>query len=272
MSCATLPHHHSCVPVIIISFNNSTYTGHMVRQLLDRHMTCRILIVDNCSTHPACVRALDTLVTIHAPLVQLVRMPVNLGHTVYKDLAPLLPPKYVVTDPDLLFPAALPHDAIAQLDALSTKHAAPVIGLALDISKPQDFDPEIRLMGWQSIVDNQAKFWSTRWPDPDFAHPLYVGATDTTFAFRTSAVTGGPMLRVAGSFTVLHMPRYRTPLLHIPDDEAAVYALTQKCSTTCQAKKNKRTVSTTAILHTTPSSSWRRRFVPKTKIRAKKTL
>ncbi len=197
------------VPVYVIAFNNPTYVTMMVRQLLDKKMTTRVVVVDNASSTPRMLSLLDELSA--EPGVEIVRMAVNYGCDVVRNNIHDKPSEYVITDPDLLFHPDMPSDAISVLRAISVQFEAPKVGLALDVTNAVDeFRREHGYNIYQAEWERQ--FWVHKLPHVNPTWPdIFRADIGHTFAFHNKAypeINAYQALRVAGCFTCKHLPWY----------------------------------------------------------------
>jgi hypothetical protein len=189
----------------------------------------RVVLVDNGSTSPemrAWLAGLGGEATV-------VRLAENLGpkNSIFdaRDLA-LLPRHFCVTDPDLMFNAALPDGFLGDLAALAERHRVGKAGFALDISDPEAMRDERFRIGdrdW-AIWEWEAQFWERPFGQTVDGDPVYDAPIDTTFAlYDKNHFDPNDFLRavrVAGRFTARHLPWYRD--IGLPDAEEAFYRRT----------------------------------------------
>ncbi len=222
----------SDVPVLVPCFNNPTYARGMLRQLRALGFK-RVVLVDNASTSPGMRTWLDST----GEDVTIIRLAENLGpRNVFLDprnLA-LLPQRFCVTDPDLLFNPALPEGFLGDLAMLIQRHQIGKAGFALDISdrhKMHDRSFSIAGQDWK-IWDWEAQFWEKSLDELEGGDRVYDAPIDTTFALYDKHYFDPEnfvrAVRVAGRFTARHLPWYYDSA--IPDDEADYYRATEKFS------------------------------------------
>lgn len=223
-------------PIIINSFNQPTYLKNMVRQLLD--LNCKnIMVLDQNSTNPQLVDFLNSV----EDCVTIVRLAENHGpHWFFTSgFALKLPRFYAYTDCDLYFNENLPSDFIAQLASLTEQLSASRVGLAIDVSKPDDIvDTQFRVNGrmW-TVASWEAQFWMDKVEIEGYE--IYRAPIDTTFAVYNRTFMDPIVLRsierrrfyvgetqdcyrIAGDFTCVHMPWMRYD--PVPEDEWKYYS------------------------------------------------
>ena len=219
---------HTRIPVYIISFNNPTYVDMMTRQLVNLVPRPDIHIVDNASSYPLMVALLKTL---HDSGVAKVHyLDSNYGHTVLSRLC--LPDVYALTDPDLLFAPDMPANMLQHLYGITLSHNVRRAGLALDLSDSHRFKTFGKgyCQGQQIYEWEQQHFWDRRMPDRKYE--LYDANIDTTFHVVNTSVLNDACVRIAGSFICKHLPWYKDPEIHVPEDERRFYQTNQICSST----------------------------------------
>ena len=220
------------IPVLIPAFNNPTYVGGMVAQLLDRGL-CNITIIDNASTMPEMRRYLDAV----AELVKVVRLDQNLGPHHPWAHAPgfhRLPDLFCITDPDLQLNPNLPSDFLAELEAVTERFQVGKAGFSLDISEPDLMREQKVVMGEisYSICEWEQRFWNIEIGATNDGDPIYKAEIDTSFAlynkkyFRRELALDA--VRVAGRYICRHLPWYKDNGL--PPAEEEFYKASQKFS------------------------------------------
>lgn len=202
------------IPVIVVSYNNGIYVENTVRQLAPYGITP--IIIDNRSSDAATLNILDELARAGRAHVVLSKW--NFGHHVgFRDAVyELLPEVFAYTDPDLQFREDLPRNFLQILADLTREYSVYKAGCALDLlhgetisaatTEIASIDP-LTYRKDMSIREWESHFWRLR-----LAHDsleMYAAAIDTTFAvYRKSNYIGIFLdgIRVAGSFSVIHMP------------------------------------------------------------------
>lgn len=212
------------VPIIVPVFDNLTYTKQMVDQLISLNHK-NIILWDNGSSYPP---LLEYLKRASDYSVEVVGDGSNRGpRLLFEDdaLYSVLPDIFCITDPDLLFGETMPKDFIDQLLKISLKHQVGKVGLAIDISKPnQMIEKQIFNNGiWYHVWEWEKQFWENKIGTTEKGDAIYRGLIDTTFALYNKKffIKSDPLqaLRVAGHFTCKHLPWYRDNLLS-PEEEA----------------------------------------------------
>jgi hypothetical protein len=146
-----------------------------------------------------------------------------------------LPNYFCITDPDLIFNAAMPRTFIADLVELSERSRFGKVGLALGIDDPDNLiDQKILIGGVEhNIYEWELNLLRKRYFDDIIDDPIYEAIIDTTFAVYNKKYFSRwrfyRALRVAGRYAARHDPWFKDRLL--TESEAELYANTQKYST-----------------------------------------
>ena len=201
------------VPIFITNRDRLGWVVSAVRDL-KKLPGAEVFIVDNASTYPP---LLDWYAT--QAECRVFRLTENRGPRAawsVKDEVIGESKNYVVTDNDLDF-STLPTDTLEALatclDQLPNIHKA---GLALRIDDLPD-TPNGR-----TAREAEAKYWEPSRKIHSPTHELYDAALDTTFSmYRQHPAYLGqyePAIRLAGGYTVRHLPWYQTPETLNDDD------------------------------------------------------
>jgi len=111
---------------------------------------------------------------------------------------------FVLTDPDLDL-TKLPLNTLEILTEVQQRHGSRRVGLALDISDPEDI---ITIHDEVDYVKNwESQFWVKPIPDPKYE--IYDAALDTTFCLHNFNYPNRS-IRVAGELTVKHLPWHKS--------------------------------------------------------------
>jgi hypothetical protein len=222
------------VPILIISFNNPTYTTMMVNQLL--HMGCtNIIIYDNMSSSNGMLECLNGLSVINGVKVQ--RLEKNYGPRVFTrdEIFVSLPDIFVVTDPDLEFNNDLPYSFLDDLLEATERYKVGKAGFAISIddrikmrNDPFDINgKKLKIWEWEE------QFWANKVGYLGFDNPVYGAEIDTTFALYNKKYFDRDdfykAVRVGGCFACRHLPWYTTELP--PKEELLAYLKTERYST-----------------------------------------
>ncbi|MBW3616973.1 MAG: glycosyltransferase [Proteobacteria bacterium] len=225
----------SQVPVLINCFNQPTYLRMMLDQL--SRLGCRnLVVVDQASTYPPLVRLLAEI----EREVTVIRLRDNNGpHWLFTSgFSSMLPEYFIYTDPDIQFPADMPRSLIRDLMRVSRAASATKVGLALDISRPENIKRVGLPIGESvyTIPEWERQFW--RRPIRFRGFEVYKAPVDTTFAlyhrarfdehvrnFRAENVyycmDMPGSYRLAGRYTSIHLPWMLDD--PIPEEELAHY-------------------------------------------------
>jgi hypothetical protein len=172
------------VPVVINSFNQLTYLRTMLGQM-DRLGVSKVYVLDQASTYAP---LLDYLKEIERT-VTVIRLRNNNGpHWLFTSgFSSLLPRYFIYTDPDIVFPETMPRSLVGDLMRVSKATNATKVGLALDISRPDDIkNARLQLSGREyTIPEWEQQFWSK--PIRFSGFEVYEAPVDTTFALYNRA-------------------------------------------------------------------------------------
>jgi hypothetical protein len=121
-----------------------------------------------------------------------------------------LPDRFIITDPDLQFNKKMPNNFIDIIIQISDRYHSEKVGFALDISDPEEMFPypfsDFGYDGLPTIWESQKQYWINRIPDDSYE--MYFSVIDTTFCLFNKKYRGGSHIRVAGDFTMKHLPWY----------------------------------------------------------------
>lgn len=224
------------VPVVVNSYNQPTYLRMMLTQL--KRLGCRkLFVLDQGSTYPPLLdylREIDKEVTV-------IRLRENHGpHWLFTSgMVSLLPEFFIYTDPDILFPATMPCSFVADMIRVARATRAAKVGLALDISRPDNIKQlHVTIGGAEyTIAEWERQFW--RKPIRFRHFEVYKAPVDTTFALYNRdrfepeikkfqigdayyCMEMPASYRLAGPYTSVHMPWMLDD--PIPLDELDYYA------------------------------------------------
>jgi hypothetical protein len=190
------------IPVILICWNNLSFVKNFVEQL--KKYPNPIILLDNNSNYSP---MFDYYKQIESDKIKVILLKQNYGHEVYKKLKADLPDIYFLSDPDLQLNPRMPQNFAEIFVKLSEKHGSYKVGAALDISDADKFIPCDNYTENKSILEWESQFWEKPVPDPEYE--LYDADVDTTFCLvNTKYEENNAVLRVAGNFTVKHLPWY----------------------------------------------------------------
>lgn len=200
---------NSCsIPIVIICYNNYQFVNNMIKQLESLISCPNILIIDNNST----CKYTKNYINDCENKYNIVKCKINIGHLVWMDklIFNNLPDKFIVTDPDLQFNKNTPSNFIDIMIQISDQYMSSKVGFALDISDPEKmfayhFCDFFDNGGVTTICESQKQYWVDKVPNNDFE--MYFSNIDTTFCLFDKNYTG-PQIRIAGDFTMKHLPWY----------------------------------------------------------------
>lgn len=212
------------LPIFIVCHNNGWMVENTVRSLSGRFDDTRIVIVDEASTAP---RTLDTLRRLEA----------RHGVTVHRHRHNIGPkrvrryPRYflerrhpfVLTDPDLDL-SKLPDDTLDVLGEVSRAMRLRSVGPALDISDRDDLIEGPYVDG-RTILEWESRFWQTPADLSALRRDLeaYWAPIDTTFAYYDFSHPRGRAMRLAGPYTVRHLPWHKSYVRDLAQDDFRDY-------------------------------------------------
>lgn len=168
------------IPVFINSFNQLNFLNDTLEWFL-RHGFSNISILDSNSNYPQLLRFLED--GDAGGRFKLVRFRRNIGPRkallrVCKIVGRQSP--FIFTDPDLWLPDEPSSEMIEFMFDVGERFQLPKVGLALDISEPERFDPSIKYKGYLPH-EWEKQFWQTPL-EPN----VYKASVDTTFFLSTA--------------------------------------------------------------------------------------
>lgn len=210
--------------VFIVCHNNGWMVRDTVEALRDRFDNIRLEVVDECSTAQ---RTLDTLRELE----------MNQGVRVHRHRSNVGPkrvrrsPRYwfarrkpfVLTDPDLDL-KNLPADTFDVLRDVADDLGLRCVGLALDISDTEDLISGDYFHNC-TIVEWESRFWRTPVNLSHIRTNLegYRAPIDTTFAYYDFSRPKGMQIRVAGAYTVRHLPWHKSYIRDLDEGDYRDY-------------------------------------------------
>ena len=162
-----------------------------------------IFIIDNNSTLSRTQQWLN--VSKH----KVIRVSRNEGHLVWKNplIYDCLPDRFILTDPDLEFQDTMPSILVDTLFHVSDQYESQRVGPALLIT------PDNKGMfpyKWphldKNTYDAEKQYWTQPIQNTEGLE-LYYADIDTTFCLYSKKNQGRP-IRIAGAYTVRHLPWY----------------------------------------------------------------
>ena len=209
------------IPIVIICFNNHKYVENMVRQIVKKNPSyqANIIIMDNASTDP------NTHAYLNTTTCRVIRNSVNQGPwvnhyyntNVFKEVGPL----HILTDADLELNENMPSNFIEHMLDIMNYTNSWIVGFAL---KRDDCDLEY---GGKPVFEYEAPFW-----EKPVSHPLYElyhAGIDTTFALRDHRGNRQNFpIRIAGNFTMRHLPWYKEDGVLTIADKHNLYTTSSK--------------------------------------------
>lgn len=195
------------ISIVIICYNNYKYVNNMIKQLEYLIAYPNILIIDNNSN---CKYTIDY---INKCKYNVIKLNANFGHLVWKNsfIFDILPDMFIITDPDLQFNKNTPTNFIDIMIELSNQYKSNKVGFALDISEPEKMFPySFNDFGYHNIStiwESQKRYWVNKILDND-KFELYFSDIDTTFCLFNKNYLTGSNIRIAGDFTMKHLPWY----------------------------------------------------------------
>jgi hypothetical protein len=208
------------LPILIPCYNNWKYVENMIRQLvrINPELAKWIKIMNNSST---CEETIQYLENCDYTVIQNVNNGPWVNRKINTHIWNKLPSKFILTDPDLQFHPDVPSNFIDILSELSDKYQAEKMGLALDISEPDTMIDKDTILFfenqyWKNLVENAP-------------YEMYYAPIDTTFALINKNYEK-TSIRVAGVFTVKHLPWYKENIIYTPEENYHYNKITAKYS------------------------------------------
>jgi hypothetical protein len=215
------------IPIVVICWNNYFFVKNFVTQL--KKYKNPIILLDNKSNYS---KLLDYYEQIkNDDQIEIRLLDKNYGHTVYKELKSTLPDVYILSDPDLQLNERMPDNFSEILLQISNSYKSYKVGLALDISDNHKFIECDNYTNGQNIHDWESQFWKTKINHDNYE--IYYADVDTTFCLVNNnySSNGDKNVRIAGDFTVKHLPWYKDYIKTMVDpDEIEHWKLNNKSS------------------------------------------
>lgn len=193
------------IPIVVIAYNNLFFVRNFIDQL--KKYENPIILFDNKSTYGPLLQYYKEIKAELGSKIDIRLLDTNEGCGVATVYEHTLPSVYIMSDPDLQLNPRMPKNFSDILLALSNKHEAYKVGLALDISEPEkmlsckNYDHNMSIFEWER------RFWKKRIIDNDYE--LYDAPTDTTFCLINRVYHESKQIRIAGDFTAKHLPWYK---------------------------------------------------------------
>lgn len=213
-------HFFAGTPVIIPSYNQLYYIKNTIKQL-KRFGLENFIILDNGSTFRPLVK---WFVGTQVPVVINSSNPGPRDFFTNVEIWNRLPNYFIVTDPDLEYPEAIPETLVNDLIQLSEKHEWPKIALGLYKEDAKNMVPMVK--------DWEVDYWKNIIAKTESGDPIYEAKTDTTFALYNKKFVTRPFdlswdgdfftaPRVCGKYLCKHWGwYYKKP---VPNDEYRFY-------------------------------------------------
>lgn len=223
------------IPIIIICWNNLTFIKNFVNQI--KEYINPIILLDNNSSYPPLLEYYKDIKSELKDKITIKRLNKNYGHTVYLKLKKELPDIYILSDPDLELNKKMPANFAEIFLQISNKYKIYKVGSAINIKDKDKFINYVNKNGLTNY-EWEKQFW--RMPIKDTKYELYKADIDTTLCLVNNNYKRGntwyfdnEAIRVAGDFTVKHLPWYKNFLKNtIPKDEIDYYKANNKSSLT----------------------------------------
>jgi len=193
--------------IIIICYNNYKYLNNMVKQLENLIVEPNILIINNNSN---CKYTIDYLNKLNNKY-NIINCDKNFGHLVWMEpfIFNRLPDRFIITDADLELNKNTPKNFLDIMVEISEQYKSNKVGFALDISEPEKmFKYNFYDFGYNNIptiCESQKQYWVNRVIDNKLE--MYFSPIDTTFCLFNKNHNGSH-IRIAGDFTMKHLPWY----------------------------------------------------------------
>lgn len=216
------------IPVVVICWNNMTFIKGFVNQL--KKYKNPILLLDNKSTYEPLLNYYKEIKDELKDKITIRLLEENYGSEVYTKLKQELPDIYLLSDPDLELNPNMPHNFAEILLEISNKYKAYKVGAAIKIEDNNTFIQCEEYFKGQSIQDWESQFWKNKIEDSTYE--LYDAEVDTTFCLVNNAYSNSKQIRIAGDFTVKHLPWYKDYIKNtVPQEELDFWKQNNKSST-----------------------------------------
>ena len=202
-------------------------------------------MLDNNSTYPPLLDYYKDIKSELKDKITIKRLNKNYGHTVYLKLKKQLPNIFILSDPDLELNKNMPPNFAEVFLKISNKYKIYKVGSAINIKDKDQFTKYINPMSGLTNYEWEKQFWTM--PIKDDTYELYKADIDTTLCLVNNNYKRSDIgcydheaIRMAGDFTVKHLPWYKNYLEStIPKDELYYYKANNKSSYIVYAQKMK---------------------------------
>jgi glycosyltransferase involved in cell wall biosynthesis len=213
-------HFFAGTPVIIPSFNQLYYIKNTIKQL-KRFGLENFIILDNGSTYRPLIK---WFTGTPIPVIINSKNPGPRDFFVNQEIWGKLPNYFIVTDPDLEYPNAIPDSLVSDLIEISEEHKWAKVALGLYKEDAKNMVPMVK--------DWEVDYWKNVIAETKTKDPIYEAKTDTTFALYNKKFVTRPYdlswdgnfftaPRVCGKYLCKHWGwYYKKP---VPKDEYAFY-------------------------------------------------
>jgi hypothetical protein len=187
------------IPFLIICWNNLTFVRNFINQI--KKYPNKIILLDNNSTFEPIKEYYKEIKSELGDKIDIRLLKENYGHEVYLKLEDTLPKMYFLSDPDLELNKNFPDNFAEVLYDIAMKFDAYKIGLAIDISDTDYYNRKLPIKYWEGA------YWTKTIEYKNYE--LYEAPTDTTFCLVNRYKPNSMQIRIAGDFTVKHLPWYK---------------------------------------------------------------
>lgn len=215
------------IPIVVICWNNLTFIKGFVNQI--KKYKNPIILLDNNSQYQPLLSYYKEIKEELKDKITIRLLDKNYGHEVYIKLKQELPDVYILTDPDLELNPNMPENFAEIFLELSNMHKANKVGAAVKIEDNNTFIVCNEYFHGKSIEEWESQFWKNKIDDSKYE--LYSADTDTTFCLVNNAYSNNN-IRIAGNFTVKHLPWYKDYIKStIPYEELEFWKQNNRSST-----------------------------------------
>lgn len=225
------------IPIFVPTFNQPSLLKMTIEQA--KRIDNEIVIYDNNSTYPEMIEYLNELSKDYMVIFS----SMNTGPRIFTedlDILPLLPAKFIVSDPDLIYNPNLPSNFLDEMNLCLTKYNLTKVGFAIEIHDTDETDKFINL---DRIYGYESQYWDHKLGITNSRDIIYDAPIDTTFSLNdrdkciyqrkfNKPTFMYPSARIAGKYTCRHTGWWKKELMPQTPEEINNYVATQKWSHT----------------------------------------
>jgi len=225
------------IPIFVPTFNQPSLLKMTIDQA--KSLNNEVVIYDNNSTYLEMIDYLHELSKDY----KVIFSNTNTGPRIFTEdlqILSIMPEKFIVSDPDLIYNNELPENFIDEMIQTLNKYKLAKVGFAIEIKDKEETD---RFLNLEKVLEWECPYWENELGMTKTKDAIYSAYIDTTFSLndRNSCVYHRrfnkptwryPSARIAGRYTCRHIGWWKKELMPQSAEEIKNYLATQKWSHT----------------------------------------